>query len=254
MAPKIRALHPHQGPTTGGNLVTITGRALSGTRLVRFGTTAVSFTVMSNTQITAAAPPQVAGPVSVTVTTSNGTSNGLTYTYVPAPVVAGVDPGLGPVAGENTVTVYGTDLSLTDSIAFGPRTATNIAVISDNELTVTAPPGTGTVVVTVTTPGGSSSSDQGNPYYIYVPVPQITSLTPNQGPASGETGVHISGSNLTFADQVLFGTSPATFAAFSDDVLLATSPPGSAGTVAVTVHSPGGTSSGLSFTYHTYQP
>ena len=248
-APHIAALSPVQGPAPGGNPVIVTGTAFAGTTAVTFGATAASYKVDTDTQITATAPPHLAGPVSLTVTTPSGTSNTADYTYVTAPVVTGVDPSLGPVTGENTVTVYGTDLSLANSVTFGPGSATSITVISDNEITVTAPPGTGSVVVTVTTPGGSSPSDQGNPNYIYVPSPLITGLVPDQGTTSGGTNVYISGSDLAFTDQVLFGTSPAVFAAFSDDVLLATSPPGPAGTVTVTVHSPGGTSSGLSFTY-----
>lgn len=248
-APHITALSPAQGSTAGGNPVIVTGTSFAATTNVSFGATAASYKVNSDTRITATAPPHPAGPVSLTVTTPSGTSNTAGYTYAAAPVVTGVDPGLGPAAGGNTVTVYGTGLSSAGSVTFGPGSATDIAVVSDNEITVTAPPGTGSVDVTVTTAGGSSPSDQGDPHYIYVPVPQITGLVPDQGATSGGTSIYISGSDLAYTDQVLFGSSPAVFAAFSDDVLLATSPPGPAGTVAVTVHSPGGTSGGLSFTY-----
>ncbi|GLX47094.1 hypothetical protein Shyhy01_00440 [Streptomyces hygroscopicus subsp. hygroscopicus] len=249
-APHITGLVPVEGPTAGGNAVVVSGSAFSGATLVSFGGVAAVFTVDGDGQITAVAPQHAAGLVDVRVTTANGVSNAVGYTYVPAPVVNSVDPGLGPVAGGNTVTIYGTDLSLTNSVTFGPGTGTNLAVTSDNEITVTAPPGTGTVVVTVTTPGGSSPSDQGNPYYIYVPVPHITSIAPDHGPTSGGTGVLISGSGLTFIDDVSFGAGPAaSFAPISDDQVVATSPAGPAGTLTVTVHSPGGTSNGLSFTY-----
>lgn len=50
-------------------------------------------------------------------------------------------------------------------------------MVSDNQLTVTAPAGSGTVVVTVTTPGGTSTAASGNPYYTYLGAPVLTSLT-----------------------------------------------------------------------------
>jgi hypothetical protein len=49
--------------------VTLTGTNLTFTTAVQFGSTLAPFTVLSNTQIIAQAPPSAAGPVSVTVTT-----------------------------------------------------------------------------------------------------------------------------------------------------------------------------------------
>ncbi|MCX4452335.1 IPT/TIG domain-containing protein [Streptomyces sp. NBC_01728] len=248
--PVVTGLNPNQGRTTGGNSVTITGTGFTGATTVAFGVASASFVVNSSTQITATAPAACAETVNITVTTPAGTSNAVAYLYVAAPVVTGVDPGMGPTAGGNTVTINGVNLSMASAVTFGPNAATNITVVSNSRLTVTAPGGTGTVVVTVTTPGGSSAPDQGDPFYIYVPVPVITSLVPNHGPAAGGTDVEINGSSgLTYTDQVLFGATPASFAALSDTILLATSPPNALGIVTVTVHSPGGTSNGLSYQY-----
>lgn len=56
--PTISGVTPRQGPSTGGTAVTITGAGFTGTTQVIFGfQAAVSFTVDSDTQITAVSPP-----------------------------------------------------------------------------------------------------------------------------------------------------------------------------------------------------
>lgn len=73
-APEITTIAPPFGPVTGNTLVTITGKNLSGTTAVSFGTTpAAAFTVDSDTEITATAPQSVRpGKVDVGVTTLAG--------------------------------------------------------------------------------------------------------------------------------------------------------------------------------------
>lgn len=80
--PIIYSIDPRTGPTAGGTEVSITGRGLGGVTEVRFGDQPVAaedFTVESDTEITATAPP--VGPpatkpdtVMVTVTDERGTS------------------------------------------------------------------------------------------------------------------------------------------------------------------------------------
>ncbi len=70
--PTITAIAPSSGPTTGGTSVVITGTGfagLSGTSAVSFGgTDAASYTVLSETQITAVTPAHDSGTLHVTVT------------------------------------------------------------------------------------------------------------------------------------------------------------------------------------------
>lgn len=75
-APAIASIAPDSGPVTGGTAVTITGTNLTAASAVKFGSTsATGFTVDSETQITAIAPPSTkVGSVDVTVTTLAGTS------------------------------------------------------------------------------------------------------------------------------------------------------------------------------------
>ncbi|MFD8478679.1 IPT/TIG domain-containing protein [Kitasatospora sp. NPDC059673] len=74
--PTVGGVSPNTGPVAGGSAVTVTGTGFTGATGVAFGATAAaSFTVNSDTSITATAPAATAsGAVDVTVTTAAGTS------------------------------------------------------------------------------------------------------------------------------------------------------------------------------------
>lgn len=72
--------------------------------------------------------------------------------------------------------------------------------------------------------------------------PTITSMSPTSGPTSGGTIVTLTGTNLTDATAVKFGATAASYTVNSATQITATAPAGSAGTVDVTVTTPGGTS------------
>lgn len=93
VAPAVTRVTPSTGPAEGGTSVTITGRVLKRATSVRFGgVNASSFTVKSNSSITAVTPPHAAGTVSVEVTTPKGTGTGASlFTYT-----AGSTPGATP--------------------------------------------------------------------------------------------------------------------------------------------------------------
>jgi hypothetical protein len=239
-APIVSTLTPNSGPVAGGT-TTITGSGFTGTTQVRFGSLTSSFTVNSGTQITASIPAAAGpGPVLVTVTTTAGTSNPAPFCYSTsgAPFVADVSPGQGPLAGGNAVTITGTGFTAATQVRFGSLTSA-FTVNSDNQVSATVPAGSGTVPVTVTTPGGTST---GNAPYSYLPAPAITSLHPSEGTPSGGDSVTITGTGFTYATDVRFGTSPGLFSIVSDTQIVARAPAG-AGTVIVTVTSPGGFSS-----------
>ncbi|MDP9403189.1 MAG: IPT/TIG domain-containing protein [Actinomycetota bacterium] len=92
--PDVAALSPGGGPVGGGTPVVITGSGFAGATEVRFGAQAASFVVESPTRITATAPAQAAGTVTVTVAAPAGTSKPrgpAQFTYVD-PTLPGVDP------------------------------------------------------------------------------------------------------------------------------------------------------------------
>jgi hypothetical protein len=242
--PSLFALSPSQGPSTGGTTVTLTGTGLGGATAVRFGATpATSFTVVSPNQITAVAPAGV-GAVPVTVITPGGTSNGITFFYVGAPVLTSIVPNQGATTGGTTVTLTGTDLSGATAVLFGGTPATSFTVNSPTQITAVAPAGAGTVPVTVTTPGGTSNAVT----YTYVAAPSLFALSPSQGPTTGGTTVTLTGTGLTTTTAVLFGATPAAFTVLSDTTIAAFAPVGAPGPVAVSVTTIGGTSNSLTYT------
>ena len=73
-APTVSVVSPSSGPAGGGTTVTITGTNFTNASAVKFGSnSATSFTVDSDSQITAISPPG-SGTVDVTVTAPSGTS------------------------------------------------------------------------------------------------------------------------------------------------------------------------------------
>jgi hypothetical protein len=85
--PNITSISPANGSVAGGTSVVITGTNFTGATAVKFGTTAATYTVDSDTQITATAPAGT-GTVDVKVTTAGGTSatsSADQFTYVTPP-------------------------------------------------------------------------------------------------------------------------------------------------------------------------
>ncbi len=86
--PAIASLAPATGPTGGGSPVTITGTNFTEASAVKFGSSpASSFTVNSDTQITATAPPAGVGAVAVSITTPAGTATSTQLFTYAAPSV-----------------------------------------------------------------------------------------------------------------------------------------------------------------------
>lgn len=95
LPPGIASISPSSGSIKGGTSVTIAGHDFSGTSVSFGAVPAKSFTVNSDTQITAVSPPGSArGPVDVRVTTAAGTTpvvaaDKFTYTACVVPKLKG---------------------------------------------------------------------------------------------------------------------------------------------------------------------
>jgi hypothetical protein len=243
--PALSGLSPGQGPVSGGSTVTLTGTNLTGATAVQFDNAAASFTVNSSTQITALTPAHAAGAATVTVTTPGGTSNPLTFTYLAPPSVTGLSPNQGPASGGTIVTLTGTNLTGATAVRFDNAAAASFTVNSSTQITALTPAhAAGAATVTVTTPGGTS-----NPLtYSYLAAPTLSSLAPAQGASHAGTLITLTGSNLTTATGVRFGSTPASFTVVSPTQITAVAPAGPAGPVTVTATTPAGTSNHLTYT------
>jgi IPT/TIG domain-containing protein/FG-GAP repeat protein len=254
-APTVTAVDPTQGPLGAGTTVSITGTGFTNASAVKFGTVSASYTVNSPTGITATAPAGSAGPVHITVTTPGGisaTSTADQYTYDAQPTVTAVNPVSGRLAGGDTVTITGTNLTSATAVSFGGTAATSFTVNGATSITATSPAeSAGTVNVTVTTPGGTSATGAAD-QYTYVPAPTVTAVTPTAGPLGAGTPVTVKGTNLSGATAVTFGTTNAAITADTATQITVTAPAGTAGTVNVTVTTPGGTSATGAADQYTY--
>jgi hypothetical protein len=158
-----------------------------------------------------------------------------------APVVTSVTPNVGTGKGGTRVTIRGGGLTGASVVDFGAAPAA-LHAIHATEIVVSAPAGSGTVDVTVTTPEGTSATGP-NDLFSYTPV--VTKVSPTSGPVTGGTPVTISGAGLGEASAVHFGSIPASsFTVLSPTSIQVTSPPTSAvaGVTDVTVTTPTGTS------------
>jgi hypothetical protein len=176
-APKITMLTPSTGPTTGGTTVTITGTNLTGaTKVTVGGVDATSFTVDSDTQVTASTPAHTAGQVDVSLTTPGGiVTKVAAYTYVapvpPAPTIDSISPHSGPVAGGTRVTIAGANLAGTTGVMVGGVAATDVSVDSATQVRVTTPAhAAGVVDVVLTAPGGTVTKTAA---YTYIAAPLV---------------------------------------------------------------------------------
>jgi len=181
-APTITGVGPTSGPAAGGTSVTILGTGFTGATAVDFGTTAAtSFTVVNATDITAISPAGTGTP-NVTVTTPNGTSatssaTQFAYFAAAAPTVTGLNPTSGPAAGGTSVMIFGTGFTGATAVKFGTNSATDVTVLSATAVTAISPAGTGTVVVTVTTPAGTSVDPAADQFtYTVAAAPTVVSL------------------------------------------------------------------------------
>lgn len=184
----------------------------------------------------------------VSATNSAGTSKGSDEAFkttAEAPTVTGVSPDAGLESGLTTVTITGTELTGATNVQFGPTSAVFFEVTSPTSITAISPAGTGTVPVTVTTAGGTSTTSPAD-QFSYVPAgpaPSIKKLSPRRGLAAGGTTVTITGGNFTGVTAVTFGSTDAvSFTVSSATSITAVSPAGTTGRAEVMVRTPNGTS------------
>jgi uncharacterized repeat protein (TIGR03803 family) len=137
-----------------GKTIEILGQGFTGTTKVSFHGISATFTVVSDTYLTAVVPA-AATTGSVTVTTPGGTLTSNRIFRV-TPVILSFSPTSGPVG--TPVTITGTSFTGASKVTFGGVKATAFSVDSDTQITATVPTGAKTGKIQVTTPGGTATS------------------------------------------------------------------------------------------------
>jgi hypothetical protein len=164
--PVISAISPNT-TTAGGPAFTLTvnGTGFSSGSVVRWNTTSLSTRFVSATQLTASVPASLiaaASTAQITVLSGGVTSNAVTFTVVPAPVITSISPSAATAGGPAfTLTVNGSGFA-SGAVVHWNQTSLATIVVSANQLT--APvlasliAAVGTVPITVTSGGVTSNA------------------------------------------------------------------------------------------------
>jgi uncharacterized repeat protein (TIGR03803 family) len=153
VTPTISSISPTSGPI--GTVVTLNGTGLTQTTKVTFGgVKATTFTVNSDSKVTATVPSGAkTGKITVTTTGGSATSSS---TFNVAPTITSFTPASGKVG--TVVTITGTGLTQTTGVTFGGVAVTTFTVNSDLQVAATVPTGAITGKIVVTTTGGTATS------------------------------------------------------------------------------------------------
>jgi hypothetical protein len=150
VVPAVSSVLPSTGPSTGGSSVLVLGQGFTDATAVSFGgTAAVSFSVVSDTEIVAVAPAASVGSVDVTVTNSAGTS-------VTSPADQFTFSSLSSTTttlSSSASTTYGQALTLTATVSADSGTPTGTVTFLDGNGNVLgssflSPSGIATLTVT----------------------------------------------------------------------------------------------------------
>jgi alpha-tubulin suppressor-like RCC1 family protein len=169
----------------------------------------------------------------------------------PLATVTNVEPHTGSVGGGTSVSITGASFNGATAVKFGSTAAASFTVNSETSITAVAPPGAGTVDVTVTTPGGKSATSAADRFTYGV---SVTKVEPNAGPMAGGTSVTITGTSFSGATAVKFGSTNATSFKVESETSISAVSPADTGVVDVTVTAPEGTSPTNSADLFSYAP
>jgi gliding motility-associated-like protein len=235
-APVVDSFSP--ATAAQGENITIIGSDFTGATAVSFGgTPATSYTVVSDTEITAVVGNGSSG--NLEVTTPGGTVTIANFTFINAPVVDSFSPAT--AAQGETITIIGTDFTGATAVTFGGTPAASFTVVSDTEITAVVGNGS-SGNIEVTTPGGNVTIAN----FTFINAPVVDSFSPATA-AQGET-ITIIGTDFTDATAVTFGGTPAaSFTVVSDTEITAIVGNGSSGNIEITT--PGGTVTIANFTF-----
>lgn len=185
----VMAVRPTLGSLAGGTAITIVGTGFEpGARVVLGGERAVDVEVIDSTRITAMTPAHEAGIVDVVVRNPDMPAAILpgAFEFVPGPTLTGIDPVDIPELGGVPVTIRGTGFAPGMEVTFNGLAASDVLVVDDTMMTVTAPPGLpGPATIVARNPGQPPATLLDAVFY-FVPPPIEESVPPEVDAALGD--------------------------------------------------------------------
>jgi hypothetical protein len=235
--PSIASVDPRKGSRYGGDTVTIYGsnfltlaQGLRVEFLFAGGTRQATITRSTPTEVTVVTPVPPTGTdftsavtVGIKVTNyadrqywaSGELPNAFTYDRGDIPTITSVTPRTGGIGGGNRVVIKGNNFCNPLIVRFGEVVA-NVLSVTPTEIQVYAPAApTGTdpmaatavdICITCQPPADDPGPFCAQSAYVYgcEALPQISSISPNNGPIEGGTVISIFGSGFTTGMQAYF--------------------------------------------------
>ena len=227
--PQITSLSPSSGApnssvTINGSGFRATQSAAGNSSTVYFNGLSASVSSWSDTQIVATVPSSAAtGPVTVSGFGAN--SNGDVVFTLANPVITSISPSSGPVG--SSVQINGSGFGATQGTLKIGNVSATIATWSDAQITATVPTTAISGAVSVIT-GGVTSNTNIN---FTIPKPQITSVSPTNGPVGTPVTVNGSGFQATKGSSSIgFTGGSLTVSTWTDTQIVGTVPSAIAGT------------------------
>ncbi len=209
--------------------------------------------VSTETGGSVAAPVWFTNPVSTvntgnrTVSASGITSGGLSALFFTGtenaapPAITAFTPSAKEVNG--AVTIRGSLFTGATALSFNGTSQPAFTVVNDTSITTTVPVGATTGPVSITNPYGTGTSGFN---FTVIPVPTVTNLSVSTGTVG--TAVTITGTGFTWATQVQFNTTNATFVVVNNTTITCTVPSGATTGLVIVINPAGNASSAGTFT------
>ncbi len=181
-------------------------------------------------------PTAALGPRSVRISNDSGATallTGLIEVVDPPPVITSFTPSVADSTGGTELTIFGTGFQSGSKVYVGPVRASDVVVISPNELRCQTPPGYGLVPIQVEGPNSQVAVATSKLRIGYVP--NITAVYPNAGSAAGGTPITIAGSGFEEELTLEFNGAAITPEAVEFDAIHITTPPATAGAISIAV-------------------
>lgn len=232
-APIINSFAPISGKV--GDKIVIAGTGLSGVNAVSFNGKTASFTVDSDTAVSAIVPSG-ATTGKIGVNAPSGSAISASVFTVTTPTINSFAPASGNVG--DAVTITGSNFNGVTEVKFNGSNSV-YTVNSATSISATVPASATTGKISVTASGGTGSSSTN---FTVSLAPYITELAMSYGHFGSQ--LVISGGRFTGATAVHFNGTASVFAVERDGRIVATVPVG-ATTGKVTVTTPEGTATSL---------
>ena len=201
-----------------GDLVTIEGINFTGTTAIHFGEASAAFSVTADTQIQVTIPEEATSGMPRFESINGDSVSSVPFTInAPAPFIEDFEP-VSVTAGQ-LVRINGRNFSGVSDILVGEEQV-DFAVVADNQISMTAPIQPTSGLITLTNPGGITSST--NQLVVTGAEPSISMLDPNAG-RPGDL-IMIEGGNFATTTNVWFGNFQAEFSIIANNQLQAVVP------------------------------